>query len=48
MKKIAPEMAEYGLEGIPDFYRGLLRYPGYCSSIQAMKDLGFLLVLRVT
>ena len=30
---------DYGLEGIPDFYRGLLRHPGYCNSIQSMKDL---------
>ncbi|MFC1588440.1 saccharopine dehydrogenase C-terminal domain-containing protein [Planctomycetota bacterium] len=37
-----PFLAEYGLVGIPDFYRGLLRYPGYCNSIQALKDLNFL------
>jgi saccharopine dehydrogenase-like NADP-dependent oxidoreductase len=37
-----PYLAEYGLEGTPNFYRGLLRYPGYCNSIQAMKDLNLL------
>jgi saccharopine dehydrogenase-like NADP-dependent oxidoreductase len=37
-----PYLAEYGLEGTPSFYRGLLRYPGYCNSIQAMKDLNLL------
>lgn len=37
-----PYLSEYGLEGIPDFYRGLLRYPGYCNSVQAMKDLNLL------
>lgn len=35
---------EYGLNGISDFYRGLLRYPGYCNSIQSMKDLNLLSV----
>ncbi len=33
---------EYGLVGASDFYRGLLRYPGYCNSIQSMKDLDLL------
>lgn len=35
-------ITDYGLENIPDFYRGLLRHPGYCNSIQSMKDLNFL------
>jgi len=33
---------DYGLEDITDFYRGLLRHPGYCNSIQSMKDLNLL------
>lgn len=33
---------DYGLKGISDFYRGLLRHPGYCNSIQSMKDLDLL------
>ena len=33
---------DYGLTDISDFYRGLLRYPGYCNSIQSMKDLNLL------
>ncbi|MBL4755934.1 MAG: saccharopine dehydrogenase NADP-binding domain-containing protein [Flavobacteriales bacterium] len=33
---------DYGIEGISDFYRGLLRHPGYCNSIQSMKDLDLL------
>ena len=33
---------DYGLEGINDFYRGLLRHPGYCNSIQSLKDLNLL------
>jgi len=33
---------DYGIEGIPNFYRGLLRHPGYCNSIQSMKDLNLL------
>ena len=33
---------DYGLEDTPDFYRGLLRHPGYCNSIQSMKDLDLL------
>ena len=32
----------YGLEDISDFYRGLLRHPGYCNSIQSFKDLNLL------
>lgn len=33
---------DYGLENISDFYRGLLRHPGYCNSIQSLKDLDLL------
>lgn len=33
---------DYGLTDISDFYRGLLRHPGYCNSIQSMKDLNLL------
>ncbi len=33
---------DYGLEDTPDFYRGLLRHPGYCNSIQSLKDLDLL------
>jgi len=33
---------DYGLENISNFYRGLLRHPGYCNSIQSMKDLNLL------
>jgi len=33
---------DYGLNDISDFYRGLLRHPGYCNSIQSMKDLNLL------
>ena len=33
---------DYGLEDISDFYRGLLRHPGYCNSMQSMKDLNLL------
>ena len=33
---------DYGLKDISDFYRGLLRHPGYCNSIQSMKDLNML------
>ncbi len=33
---------DYGLKDISDFYRGLLRHPGYCNSIQSMKDLNLL------
>ena len=35
-------LSDYGLEDIPDFYRGLLRHPGYCNSIQSMKDLNLI------
>ncbi len=30
---------DYDLHGIENFYRGLLRYPGYCNSMQSFKDL---------
>jgi saccharopine dehydrogenase-like NADP-dependent oxidoreductase len=33
---------DYGLNNISNFYRGLLRHPGYCNSIQSMKDLNLL------
>lgn len=33
---------DYDLKDISHFYRGLLRHPGYCNSIQSMKDLNFL------
>ena len=33
---------DYGLEDVSDFYRGLLRHPGYCNSMQSMKDLNLL------
>ncbi len=33
---------DYGLKDISDFYRGLLRHPGYCNSIQSFKDLNLL------
>jgi saccharopine dehydrogenase-like NADP-dependent oxidoreductase len=33
---------DYDLKDITDFYRGLLRHPGYCNSIQSMKDLNLL------
>ena len=35
---------DYGIEGISDFYRGLLRHPGYCNSIQSFKDLNLMSV----
>ncbi|MBL4747024.1 MAG: saccharopine dehydrogenase NADP-binding domain-containing protein [Flavobacteriaceae bacterium] len=35
-------IADYDLEGISNFYRGLLRHPGYCNSIQSFKDLDLL------
>jgi saccharopine dehydrogenase (NADP+, L-glutamate forming) len=35
-------LEDYGIEGISDFYRGLLRHPGYCNSIQSLKDLNLL------
>ena len=37
-------ISDYGIENIPNFYRGLLRHPGYCNSIQSMKDLNLLSV----
>ncbi len=33
---------DYGLADISDFYRGLLRHPGYCNSMQSLKDLNLL------
>ena len=33
---------DYGLENISNFFRGILRHPGYCNSIQSMKDLNLL------
>ena len=33
---------DYGLEDVSDFYRGLLRHPGYCNSMQSLKDLNLL------
>ena len=33
---------DYGLEDIPNFYRGLLRHPGYCNAIQSLKELNLL------
>lgn len=33
---------DYGLEEATDFYRGLLRHPGYCNAIQSLKDLNLL------
>ncbi|MCP4458433.1 MAG: saccharopine dehydrogenase [Cytophagales bacterium] len=33
---------DYDLKGIPNFYRGLLRHPGYCNSVQSMKDLNLM------
>ncbi len=33
---------DYGLHGIPNFYRGLLRYPGYCNSMQCFKELNLM------
>ena len=35
-------LEDYGIQGIPNFYRGLLRHPGYCNSIQSKKDLNLL------
>ncbi len=32
----------YGLEGIPDMFRGTLRYPGWCDTLKAVVDLGLL------
>jgi saccharopine dehydrogenase (NADP+, L-glutamate forming)/spermidine synthase len=33
---------DYNLKDNLDFYRGLLRHPGYCNSIQSFKDLNLL------
>jgi len=33
---------DYNIKDVSDFYRGLLRHPGYCNSIQSMKDLNLL------
>ena len=33
---------DYELNDVSHFYRGLLRHPGYCNSIQSMKDLNLL------
>ena len=35
-----PYLEEYGLDAGTDIYRGLLRYPGWCSTMQGFKDLG--------
>lgn len=35
-------LEDYGIQGISHFYRGLLRHPGYCNSIQSKKDLNLL------
>jgi len=32
----------YGLAGIPDMYRGTLRYPGWCRTMKAVVELGYL------
>jgi saccharopine dehydrogenase (NADP+, L-glutamate forming)/spermidine synthase len=32
----------YGLKGIPTMFRGTLRYPGWCETLKAMADLGYL------
>ncbi|MBN2491633.1 MAG: saccharopine dehydrogenase NADP-binding domain-containing protein [Planctomycetes bacterium] len=32
----------YGLTGIPDMFRGTLRYPGWCNTMKAVVDLGLL------
>ena len=32
----------YGLEGIPNMFRGTLRYPGWCDTLKAVVDLGLL------
>ncbi len=41
-RKSSNYIKDYGLENIPNFYRGLLRHPGFCNSIQSMKDLNLL------
>ena len=35
-------ISDYELDGINDFYRGLLRHPGYCNSVQSLKDLNLM------
>jgi saccharopine dehydrogenase (NADP+, L-glutamate forming) len=32
----------YGLQGIPTMYRGTLRYKGWCDTLKAIADLGYL------
>ncbi len=32
----------YGLQGIPNMFRGTLRYPGWCDTMKAVVDLGYL------
>ncbi|MBP6876019.1 MAG: saccharopine dehydrogenase NADP-binding domain-containing protein [Candidatus Eisenbacteria bacterium] len=32
----------YGLKGIPNMFRGTLRYPGWCKAMKAVVDLGYL------
>jgi saccharopine dehydrogenase (NADP+, L-glutamate forming) len=32
----------YGLTGIPNMFRGTLRYPGWCDAMKAVVDLGYL------
>jgi len=34
-------IAEYGLDQDVDIYRGLLRFPGWCDTMQGFKDLDF-------
>ncbi len=33
---------QYGLEGIPNMFRGTLRYPGWCDTLRAFVKLGYL------
>jgi saccharopine dehydrogenase-like NADP-dependent oxidoreductase len=33
---------QYGLEGIPNMFRGTLRYPGWCDTLRAFASLGYL------
>jgi saccharopine dehydrogenase-like NADP-dependent oxidoreductase len=33
---------QYGLEGIPNMFRGTLRYPGWCDTLRAFVRLGYL------
>lgn len=37
-----PYRALYGLEGVRDLFRGTLRYPGWCETMEAMLRLGLL------